>query len=169
MPGSAPRHDADPSRLVEAAFQRICVEHMSDVPIVNPALRVQALDFALWQENWLGVLITPWCINLMLLPGPNGHWKSVSGNHRLFHSFPSGNYAFLGGKEAEIGEYQSCSLISEMSQFAEHESACAVAREVIKNMLKAPDPVPEALKKEQDCKTEPSLSKRRFLLLGSRN
>lgn len=142
---------------------------MSDVPIVNPALRVQALDFVLWRDKWLGVLITPWCVNLLLLPGPNGDWESVSGNHRLFRGFPSGSYAFLGGKEAEIGEYQSCSLISTMSQFAEQESACAVAREVIKNMLKAPDPLPEALEKEQNSDAEPSLSKRRFLLLGSRS
>lgn len=169
MPGSLRRHDVDPSRLVEAAFQRIYVDHMSDVPIANQALQVQALDFALWQENWLGVLITPWCINLLLLPGPHGHWGSVAGNHRLFHSFPSGNYAFLGGKEPEIGEYQSCSLISTMSQFVEQESACAVAREVIKNMLKAPHPLPEAIKKEQNSNAEPSLSKRRFLLLGSRS
>lgn len=169
MPGNLRCHDVDPSRLVEAAFQRIYVEHMSDVPIVNPALQVQALDFILWQGNWLGVLITPWCINLLLLPGPNGNWQSVSGNHRRFHHFPSGNYAFLGGTEAEIGEYQSCSLISPMGQFPDQESVRAVAEEVIKNMLKAPDPVPEGLKKEQDCKTEPSLSKRRFLLLGSRN
>lgn len=169
MPGKLRRHEADPSRLVEAAFKRIHVEHMSDVPIVNPALQVQALDFDLWQDNWLGVLLTPWCINLLLLPGSRGHWESVSGNNRLFHSFPSGNYAFLGGAEAEIGEYQSCSLISTMSQFTEQESACAVAREVIKNMLKNPDPVPQALKKEQTCRTEPSPSKRRFLLLGSRN
>lgn len=168
MPGNLGIHKVDPARLVEAAFQRIYVEHMSDVPVVNPALQVQALDFTLWQENWLGVLVTPWCVNLLLLPGPNGHWESVSGNHRLFHSFPSGNYAFLGGKEAEIGEYQSCSLISAMGQFPDQESARAVAREVIKNMLKAPDPLPESLKKQQDSNAEPSLSKRRFLLLGSR-
>lgn len=159
----------DPSQLVEAAFQRIYIEHMSDVPIVNSALRVQAIDFTLWQDNWLGVLITPWCINLLLLRGSQGHWESVSGNRRLFHSFPSGNYAFLGGDEPEIGEYQSCSLISAMSQFAEQEDACAVAREVIKNMLKGPDPVPQALKKEQNFQAEPSSSKRRFLLLGTRN
>lgn len=142
---------------------------MSDVPIVNSVLQVQALDFALWQNNWLGVLITPWCINLLLLPGRHGHWESVAGNHRLFHSFPSGNYAFLGGEEAEIGEYQSCSLISAMGQFPDQESARAVAGEVIKNLLKAPNPLPEAIKKEQNLNAEPSLSKRRFLLLGSRS
>ncbi|MFA6314537.1 MAG: [NiFe]-hydrogenase assembly chaperone HybE [Sterolibacterium sp.] len=167
MPGNLRIHQGDPAPLVEAAFQRIYIEHMSDVPIVNPALQVQALDFTLWQDNWLGVLITPWCINLLLLPGPTGHWQSVSGNHRLFHGFPSGNYAFLGGEEAEIGEYQSCSLISAMGQFPDQDSARAVAREVIKNMLKAPDPVPDTLKKEHNREAAPSLSKRKFLLLGS--
>jgi [NiFe] hydrogenase assembly HybE family chaperone len=137
---------------------------MNDVPVVNPALQVQALDFALWQNNWLGVLITPWCINLMLLPGTGGSWESVLGNQRRFQSFPSGKYAFLGGNEAEVGEYQSCSLISAMAQFANQESACAVAREVIGNILRAPQPAP----KPQQDPVEPSLSKRKFLMLGDR-
>ena len=155
----------NPSRLVEAAFQRIYIEHMSDVPIINPALRVQAIDFTLWRDNWLGVLITPWCINLLLLPGPNGQWKSVSGNERLFRQFPSGDYAFLGGHEAEIGEYQSCSLISTMAQFSGPESACEVAREVIRHLLEAPAPkMPERKYGGPDA---PSPSKRRFLLLGN--
>ena len=164
MLGDMRRHASDPSRLVEAAFHRIHIEHMHDVPIANSALQVQALDFALWQHNWLGVLITPWFINLLLLPGTDGQWESVSGNKRLFRSFPSGNYAFLGGKEDEIGEYQSCSLISAMSEFAAQEDACAVAREVIKHMIKAPEPELNTTVAPK----EPSPSKRRFLLFGYR-
>ena len=41
---------------------------MAGVPMLNPALRVQAVGFRHWQSHWLGVLVTPWFMNLMLLP-----------------------------------------------------------------------------------------------------
>ena len=34
-------------------------ERMHDVPILNPALNVEAVDFQRWQRHWLGVLVTP--------------------------------------------------------------------------------------------------------------
>ena len=60
-------HDCDPSPLLEAAFARIEREQMAGVPILNPALRVQAVDFTRWQGQWLGALVTPWFLNLVLV------------------------------------------------------------------------------------------------------
>ena len=35
--------------------------------MVHPRV-LEAVGFAPWESHWLGVLVTPWCINLMLLP-----------------------------------------------------------------------------------------------------
>ena len=35
---------------------------------VNPAVEVEAVGFAPWDAHWLGVMVTPWFMNLMLLP-----------------------------------------------------------------------------------------------------
>lgn len=54
---------------VKAVFEHIAVMRMRGLPIVNPALGVEALSFRRWAGEWLGVLITPWSLSLMLLPG----------------------------------------------------------------------------------------------------
>jgi len=116
-------HGHATAERIAAAFRRIERECMAGIPIVNPALRVEVLGASLWQECWLAVLITPWCMNLILLPATDGSARQ----ERTFYRFPSGDFAFLRGREPEIGEYHSCALFSPMSQFADQESARAVA------------------------------------------
>ena len=41
---------------------------MQGLGFVNPALRVEAVAFEPWDGHWLGVMVTPWSINLLLLP-----------------------------------------------------------------------------------------------------
>jgi [NiFe] hydrogenase assembly HybE family chaperone len=120
-------HTDDPAPLLEAAFRRIEAERMAGVPILNPALRVEAVGFARWQGHWLGALITPWFMNLVLVPGPEGEWQSVADGARIFRHFPAGDYAFLGGNEAELGEFQTCALFSPMGLFADQDGVRAVA------------------------------------------
>lgn len=157
------RHD--PTDAVERAYVRIQHERMADVPILNPSLAVQAVDFQRWQGHWLGVLVTPWCMSLLLLPGGTGHWASTSGNQRRFVKFPAGDFAFLGGEEAELGEYQSCSLFSPMGQFACHDDAVQTARAALGGLL-TPSPAPETPAPTR-CAQKPSLSRRGFLALRS--
>ena len=69
-----------------------------------PVLRVEAVGFAPWQGHWLGILITPWFMNLVLVPGEAASWQGVAPGKRRFCKFPSGDFAFLGSVEPEIGE-----------------------------------------------------------------
>ena len=72
-------HDADPGPALEAAFLRIEREAMDGLPLLNKALRVQAVGFERWQGQWLGALVTPWFLNLVLVPGQ----AAVVSIHRL--------------------------------------------------------------------------------------
>jgi [NiFe] hydrogenase assembly HybE family chaperone len=138
------RHAEDPSRLLEAAFRRIEVERMAGVPILHPGLRVEAVGFALWQGHWLGVVIAPWFMNLVLVPADQCEWKPVADGERVFRRFASGDYAFLGGWEPEVGEYQSCALFSPMDQFADQDSVRAVALQALQ-ILQVKTPVQRAM------------------------
>ena len=125
----APRlHASDPSALLEAAFRRIERERMAGLPLLNRALRVQAVGFERWRGQWLGALLTPWFMNLVLVPGDADTWRPATEGERVFHRFGAGDFAFLGGDEVEIGEFQTCSLVSPMADFADQDSACATAR-----------------------------------------
>lgn len=156
-------HQHNPADLVEQAFFRIAREHMVDVPILNPALSVQAIDFQRWQGHWLGMVVTPWCMSVLLLPGSTNHWVSTGQNKRRFVSFPAGDFAFLGGLEAELGEYQSCSLFSPMGKFTSQVAATMTARASMIALL-TPVQAQAAPKKAKESDA-PSLSRRRFFTL----
>ena len=157
-------HQDSPAEAVEEAFFRIQREHMADVPILNPALSVAAVDFQRWQGHWLGIVVTPWCMSLLLLPGSSENWVSTGENKRRFVKFPAGDFAFLGSAEAELGEYQSCPLFSPMGKFYSQSEATMTARASLIALLTAPQQTAKAPAYEKAA-GEPSLSRRRFLAL----
>ena len=63
-------------------FRRVHIERMQGMPILNPALEVQAVGFRELEEHLLGVLITPWFMNLVLLPG-NDEWSEREQGKRI--------------------------------------------------------------------------------------
>lgn len=154
-------HSVNPDEAVETAFFRIQQTSMADVPILNPALSVQAIDFQRWQAHWLGMVVTPWCMSLLLLPGTAENWVSVGENKRRFLKFPAGDFAFLGGHEDELGEYQSCSLFSPMNNFASQFDATQTARAALIGLLTAP--VTKDEKSAKAVENKPDLSRRGFL------
>lgn len=129
----------DPSAALEAAFGRIARDHMAGVPILNPALHVQAVDFAPWQGYWLGALVTPWFLNLVLLPRDASAQAGRSVGERRFHHFGAGDFAFLASFEPEVGAFESCSLVSPMGDFPDQDGACATARAALR-MLQVEQP-----------------------------
>lgn len=129
----------DPAAAVEAAFARIAATRMAGLPLNNPALAVEACGFRRWNGLWLGVLVTPWTVNLMLLPGGNPAFRRLGADQRQTWTFPSGDYDFLGAEEAGLGPYQSCSLFSPAFEFAGQDEARAAAAAALVALLAPPD------------------------------
>jgi [NiFe] hydrogenase assembly HybE family chaperone len=100
---------------------------MAGLDLVNPALAVEAVAFAPWDEHWLGVMLTPWFMNLTLLPRNPHAWRPLAAGAKRRHSFPAGEYEFVGANDAMLGAYQVCSLFSPMHEFADQETARLVA------------------------------------------
>ncbi|PWB64057.1 MAG: [NiFe]-hydrogenase assembly, chaperone, HybE [Betaproteobacteria bacterium] len=120
-----PRHP-DPSPRLEAAFERIRKTRMEGLPFLNPKLRVEAVGFRPWQGEWLGALVTPWFVNLVLMPG-DGPWTTLPEGDERFVTLPAGRFRFICGRDGELGEYHACSLFSPAQQFEDHATARAVA------------------------------------------
>ena len=110
---------------LQAAFERIARTRMHDMPLQNPALRVQAVGFRPWQAGWVGVLITPWSINLVVLPGSGeSSWR-----------FPSGDYVAMSGAEEECGRYEFASLSSPPMELENQDRAVAFAEAVMEQLF----------------------------------
>ncbi len=116
---------------LEAVFRDIAATRMEGVPLLHAGLQVQAVDFAPEPEGdfALGVLVTPWFMNLMRVPlgtaevlAPGQVGPQRLGEHRL---------RFIGAHEAAFGPYEMCSLASPMFEFADQQAAVATAREVL--------------------------------------
>jgi [NiFe] hydrogenase assembly HybE family chaperone len=116
-----------PAVRLEAAFEAIS-GRMRGLGFFNPALRVEAVDFEPWQDRWLGVMVTPWFINLMLVPNDPLQWESLPQGATRRYRFPAGDYDFIGARDDHIGDYQMCSLFSPALEFADHEMARLVAK-----------------------------------------
>ncbi len=117
----------DPSPRLVAAYREIQHTRMAGLPFVHAALEVEAIAFAPWEAAWLGVMLTPWFMNLMLLPYDPLRWVPLAVGDKRTHRFPAGRYSFVGGDDAAIGNYQSCSLFSPVDAFADHTTARLVA------------------------------------------
>ncbi|MBL8490462.1 MAG: [NiFe]-hydrogenase assembly chaperone HybE [Rhodocyclaceae bacterium] len=132
----------DPSARVEAEFRRIAAI-MGGLPICNPALAVEALGFRPWNGLWVGALLTPWTLNLVLLPGGNGDFRRLKQDETQVWSFPSGDYGFWGGPPSALGDYQTCPLISPVLEFADQQSLREAAAAALEGLMAAQEPVPD--------------------------
>ena len=125
-------------RSLEAAFNEILQTRMHDMPVLNPALSVQALGFLPYQQDWLGVLITPWFMNVLLLPEPDSAWQTQAPGSKFSRTFPYGVFEFTVANEAQLGVYAVCSLFSPMFQFADQAAALASANAALQGLLTSP-------------------------------
>lgn len=119
----------------EAAFREIHAGKMKGVPFVNETLSVKALGFRIHDGRGLGVLVTPWFMNLILLPGPDEDWSGARTGEKSLVEFASGTYEFLAADRPETGPYRACSLFSPMFDFTSMLQAVETAAAVIPALL----------------------------------
>jgi [NiFe] hydrogenase assembly HybE family chaperone len=124
----------DPSAALEACY-RAAEQRMQGLPVVHPRLHVQAVGFRRWEGYWLGVVVTPWCMNLTLTPGERERWQPLAAGVKRRLRFPAGDYEFIGAHDPAFGEYQICSLFSPMERFADQAAAALVARLALEALL----------------------------------
>jgi len=119
---------------LEAFFTEVWQTRMQGLPILHPALQVEAVAFQHWNNGWLGVMVAPWFMSLFWLPAepdiPLGRSED-----KVVWSLPAGDYEFIVSREDGIGSYLSCSLCSPMTAFPDHESARATAAAVMEAIL----------------------------------
>jgi [NiFe] hydrogenase assembly HybE family chaperone len=153
---------ASPAALLRDTYAQIRRTRMDGVALLNPALEVEAIDFAPWSHHWLGVLVTPWFMNLVLLPRERERWHSVRVSETVSYTFPAGVFGFIAASEPPVGEMHACSLFSPMFEFADQETARVAASAARAALFDAEhrDPVPET-----ERPAGASMSKREFLRL----
>lgn len=177
-----PRIDA-----LTALFENIGQTRMAGVPILNPALRVEALGFELCEGvvahsapvaaptpagalaqaseavSAVGILVTPWFMNLVWFPLERIDQPWTVGRSRS-HRVGENIFDFIASHEPTFGSYEACSLFSPMFEFTDHAAACATAQAVLAELRQPPAPAPATA-----APAKPSdLAARRAFLFGRR-
>lgn len=124
---------------LETVFRDIEIHRMQGMPVCNPVLKVKAIGFQQWGEYYFGVMMTPWFMNLMLIPRDPALTIQDSPGSKSRHAFPSGHFEFVHAKEEALGHFQVCSLFSPMFEFADQETAISTALEVIAGIMETQD------------------------------
>ncbi len=174
---------------LEAHFEQVYRRSMADVPICNTALSVASVGFREWSGQALGIVLTPWFMNIVLAPlegaapvtGKSGDAKSVW--------LPAGKMEFLVSELDGFGSLLMCSLFSPMDDFSDHEAALATASAAMDALLdrlllaEAPEPeiYPTAADtprqtpadraenlRQREAEGPPQLDRRAFFLRGER-
>lgn len=130
-----PKHD--PAQLV-ARFEAVAQTRMVGLPLVNAALRVEAVGFQhsapFGDEDpgWLGVLVTPWSMNLLWWPDEDANVASAG--EMRWRTLGPERYLFTGVREEGLDGFEMCSLFSPMFEFADAAAARAVAMEAMRQL-----------------------------------
>lgn len=121
---------------VEAVFVHIAETRMAGVPVLNGALGVALRGFQDMAGDRVGVLVTPWFMNLICFP-PDGRSAVRRVGTQAGRRLPSGVYDAVWNHEDALGGYWSISLFSPMHQFADMDAAVATADATLALMLAA--------------------------------
>ncbi len=119
--------EAAGERLAEL-YRDIHRTAMSDVPICNDALNVEAVGFREFGRYVLGVIVTPWFANLVAAPNDDNAQGPLPDAARLRLRFPAGDVDFDVSELGGFGRLASCSLFSPMSEFTDHGAARMAAQ-----------------------------------------
>jgi len=130
---------AERLNALEAAYTK-SEDAMVGLPIHNPKLIIESIGFRETDEGYVGVVITPWSMNIAVLPkdpaaqphGPIGAEREVT--------FPSGTYSFLSARLDDFGALETCNLISPMDEFDDPAVARMTAEAALDGLFTAPDP-----------------------------
>ena len=150
----------NPGPRLEEAFRRILATRMAGLPILHPGLQVEAVGFRkiagpaavrgvapaaatgtdiaatdAAPANWLGILVTPWFMNLVLCgedaPAQAEADAAAGAGATCMLALPAGRFAFLPIHEPLFGTFHACSMASPMFEFETHADAVAVARAIL--------------------------------------
>lgn len=171
-------------------FSEIHKTKMQDMPFCNRSIHVETVGFQYYGARIIGVLVTPWCMNLIVTKGAKDNWDSLKIGDKRVINFPSGDYEFIFNTREGVGPYFACSLFSPMEEFNSHLQAIETARAIMgelfnKDNIEANDKAdeikelrekelapPESIEAEEtiaETKEPPPALSRRALFTGSGN
>jgi [NiFe] hydrogenase assembly HybE family chaperone len=147
------------------AYRRIADERMAGIPFANESLTVDGVGFRDVEGRNVGVLITPWCMNLVVLETqPEDSGEGDDEEKRTFR-FPAGEFEFVNARIDEVPAHHALALFTSVEDFPDMATARAVAAEILRRILEpdADDAPAERSQAGEDALAAKPVSRRTLL------
>jgi [NiFe] hydrogenase assembly HybE family chaperone len=139
------------------AYREIGERAMRDLPIYNDALGVEAVGFRVFNGTIIGIMVTPWFMNVVMPAGEIA--RDALGSSLRVH-LPAGDIEFTLSEVDLVGRIASCSLFSPMFGFADMAAACATAEAALAELM-LPADSEEAVRRREPATS--AIDRRNFL------
>lgn len=133
---------SDRVRALVTSFERIARDSMCGLPFYNDALAVEAVGFERFGDGWLGVLVTPWFMNLVLLSERPIPYSEAANGKKRTAELPGGPVMLLCGGTEDVGMFDAHSIASSMAVYKSQDQARAAARQALLRLRTPPQAEP---------------------------
>lgn len=133
----------NPASVLVSQYQRIAREQMCTLPFYHPSMPILA-ECELFEEQWLGVVLTPWLLSVVVLPGPDQCWPVRPLASRIALQLPCGDMTFMVGELPMVdestgrGQLLACSLMSPLDPQLGADTGRALVTNTLRMLLSLP-------------------------------
>lgn len=131
-------YDEPPVEQLETRFSEIAEKEMKGLPFYREGIPVKAGGFTLFENQWIGSVLTPWMLELVVFPGPSQEWPHRKVGDRIGLELPCGQIKFVVGELAGGMQYLACSLMSPLDRHLAAEHAVELVENSVKMALSLP-------------------------------
>lgn len=132
---------------LQAHFEQVACTTMRDMPLSQPDLFVEAVDFSVDRSDdtvLIGVLILPWALNLLRLPVVRVEPTARIGQKNIY-TLGDAEFEFMTAVDDGIGAYELCSLESPIRSCSTQAQAHAIAQAIMTHLRRNQAQAPESL------------------------
>ncbi len=129
--------EQNPSELFRSEMVNAS-QNMLDLPFYRADIPCFTPNFVLFEGQWIGTVLTPWMLNIVILPGPNQQWEVKTEGDKLAIQLPYKAMTFIVSSLESIPQYLSCSLLSPLDPNLTAEQAVQLAKDCLTMLLSLP-------------------------------
>lgn len=133
--------EEEPSERFQAAMQQVATE-MKDLPFYRENIECFCPKFVLFENQWIGTVVTPWMLSVVILPGKNQQWEARELGDKISVQLPYKTLTFTVSGLADIPQYLSCSLHSPIDPAMTNKQAMQLAQDCLRMILSMPTKAP---------------------------
>ena len=129
--------EENPTETFLAEMQKI-VPEMQDLPFFHHNIECFCPKFVLFEGQWVGTVLTPWMISVVILPGPQQQWEPRELGDKLTVQLPYKALTFTVSGVETVPQYLSCSLHSPLDLNLTNEQAIQLTQDCLRMILSMP-------------------------------